>query len=103
MKGYKEIVKSHVFNHVYLYNEDGSRGGVLLVLFNKKEDNRIESNVGYSICSRVEPGFNKALGKAIAIMRAKSGKTNLDKIPLRFHDQVRAKVPLLYEFPKNGL
>jgi len=95
LKGYKEIVKSHDFRHRYLYDENNNRVGVIVLL--RGEENGIKKySVGYSICSRLESNFNKELGKAIAILRAKSPKTDIDKIPNKFKNQVEKKLPTMY-------
>lgn len=96
MKGYKDIVKQNDFRHRYLYDENDNKAGVI-VLLREFPYGEKRFSIGYSICSKLEPNFNKKLGKAIAILRAKSGKTNLDKIPAKFKDQIEKKLPTMYE------
>lgn len=96
MTNYKEIVKQHDFRHRYLYDENDNKAGVL-VLLREFPYGEKRFSVGYSICSKREPNFNKKLGKAIAIMRAKSGKADIAKIPAKFQEQVEKKLPTMYE------
>lgn len=95
LKEYKQIVKEHDFRHRYLYDEKDNKVGVLVVV-REGEGMLKQYHTGYSICSRQEKCFNKKLGKAIAILRAKSGKSNLDKIPKRFKPQIEKKLPSMF-------
>lgn len=95
LKNYKQILKDHDFRHRYLYDEKDNRVGVIVIVKEGK-GNFKKYYTGYSICSKQENNFNKKLGKAIAILRAKSGKADLDKIPKRFKTQVERKLPTMF-------
>jgi len=94
LKGYKDIVKNHEFRHRYLYDENKQRAGVV-ILVKEEIDGKSKYYAGYSICSKLEKNFDKELGKAIAILRAKSGKADFDKIPDKFRKQAEIKLAAL--------
>lgn len=90
LKNHKEIVKNNDFIHKYIYDENGDRAGVIVVVKTEKGKFKNYSG-GYSICSKKEKAFNKDIGKAIAILRANSEKADFDKVPDKFKDQVIKK------------
>lgn len=95
LKNYKNIVKDHNFRHRYLYDKNRERVGVVVLV--KEDKNGVTRYYeGYSICSKLEPVFNKDLGKAIAILRALSDKADFEKIPVKFREQAKSKLPPLH-------
>lgn len=69
---YKGLVKNVPHKHKYMYNEKDEKRGVVVILNN--------GSFGWSICSKKDT-FNKLYGRAIAILRAQSGKTHLGNVP----------------------
>lgn len=95
LKNYKNIVKNHDFRHRYLYDENRGRVGVIVLVKETSKDATMYHE-GYSVCSKLEANFNKDLGKAIAILRAKSGKADFNKISPKFREQAKEKIPSLH-------
>lgn len=60
--------------------------GVVVAL----KDDTGDIKVGWSVCSDND-SFNANRGKAIAILRALSGKSSLDNVPKEFYTQVDMK------------
>ena len=81
---YKDLVASVPHKHRYLYNDNDQKVGVVLVLKN--------GAFGWSVCSKKDT-FNKKYGKAIAILRAQSGKVHLDNVPtIQYAEQIVHKL-----------
>ncbi len=74
---YKKYVKERegTFRHQYIY--DGKNKKKIGVVVYK------DGNFGWSLCSEKDT-FSKYKGKAIALLRAESGKSSILKIPFKY-------------------
>ncbi len=76
---YKEYVKSKqgTFKHRYIYEKNGEKPEKVGVIVDK------DGHFGWSFCSEKDT-FSKSKGKAVALLRAESGKSCIWDIPLKY-------------------
>ncbi len=95
MLDYKKVLEGEEFYHRYLYDKNDKRVGVIVAIC--EEDNgKKKFSFGYSICAKGD-NFNKKYGKALALLRAKSGKADIMKIPTKIRAQADEKILSMLE------